>query len=398
MACAQPISSTSLTPALDTSAALAQLSTASPPEHILALALALKDELDPPHQSNFRVYCVMTYADDAETGDSSTSASPSADARPLRAMTGTNCEACGIHASFCAERTALVTLRNRANGFALLRAVRGLYLVCDGLSEITPGLLCREMLSSFIPMTTPIWLGARRADGSLAVRVVALGALLPFPHAYRGLRAHAIQLQFAAHRAEFSSARMLDDLYSESSSPSVAASTDGSASAAITPSPAPAAVPRDVLTRLVAAVEAVIDRDAQPWHFARIAAGVAFDDGSLFVAHQDKGLEYGTSVPAETKIFVELQRRRDAARSSSSASSSAPLPLPVCLLVIDHLGVWHAPCGQARALLSEFGYAHVAVAAWCDRRRACAWTNIGDLAPETPRCDALTQLARATAD
>jgi cytidine deaminase len=359
---------------LDTSAALAQLSTASPPEHILALALALKDELEPPHQSNFRVFCIMTYADDTD------GISPSADAHALRAMTGTNCEACGIHASFCAERTALVTLRNRANGFALLRNVRGLYLVCDGLTEITPGLLCREMLSSFIPMSTPVWLGGRRADGSLAVRVVALDALLPFPHAYRGMRAHAIQQQFAAHRAEFSSARMLDDLYPDSS-PSAASSS------AISPSPSPAAVPRDVLTRLVAAVEAAIDRDAQPWHFARIAAGVAFADGSVFVAHQDKGLEYGTSVPAEIKIFVELQRRRDS--STSSSSSSAPLPQPLCLLVIDHLGVWHAPCGQARALFSEFGYLNVAVAAWCDRRRVCAWTTCGELAPETPRCEAL---------
>ena len=175
---------------------------ATPPEHALAVAFALKDALAPPHQSNFRVLCIMTY-DDPDDQDT------------LGIVTGTNAEACAAHASFCAERTALVTLRNHPRGFERLAGVRALYLVCDGETEITPGMLCREMLASFIPLATPVWLGSRRAaDGHITARCITLEALVPFAHVYRGMRAVDIQSRFAQHRSTHPPARLVDDLFS----------------------------------------------------------------------------------------------------------------------------------------------------------------------------------------
>jgi cytidine deaminase len=265
----------------------------STPESSLALALALKDKLSPPHQSNFRVFCVMPFVD--------------LDDHTLRYVTGTNAEACALHSSFCAERTALVTLRNHPRGFERLANVKALYIVCDGPTEITPGarvgsssvssllcvvvifvvflfsgLLCREMLSSFIPMETPIWLGARADDGAIIQRCMTLAELLPFPHVYRGLRSSEIPPRFHQHRELYPIARLVADLIAESSS----------------------IVSEQQLLLLANSVHAAIADDASTVHFAHIAAGVLFADGTVFATSQDKGLEYSTSLPADVKVCV----------------------------------------------------------------------------------------------
>ena len=132
--------------------------------------------------------------------------------------------------------------------------------------------------------------------------------------------------------------------------------------------------------------QAALAHDTCTVHWARIAAACAFDDGSVYSCAQDKGLEYSTSVPAEVKLFVELQRRRTEASASR----------PVCALVLDHLGVWHAPCGQARAPLSEYGYNELRLAVWCEKRQCAVWCMAGELAPAAPQSDAL--LAAAGSD
>ena len=116
-------------------------------------------------------------------------------------------------------------------------------------------------------------------------------------------------------------------------------------------------------------------------HPLKLAAAVLFSDGMIESAWQLKALEFGCSLDPVSQLLAHIERRRAAVERlycSSCYSAKAPLPsapliacddgttlpapnaagivTPIAILMIDQVGVCHAPFAQGRSLLVEHGY------------------------------------------
>src|SRR5690606_7706217 len=89
---------------------------------------------------------------------------------------GTNTEPSYLGGSICAERAALVQLPRLGD----VRVVH-VYVVTDATYPLSPGVLCREVLSSKADLSTPITLGNAQ---STQILTVPLADLWPFPNVY----------------------------------------------------------------------------------------------------------------------------------------------------------------------------------------------------------------------
>ena len=114
--------------------------------------------LTPPRQSSFRVVAILFYElsdDDNNDGNyHDINGKP-----PRNFVVGTNDEPCTISGSLCAERAALLQLRFVPN----LRRITKVVIVTDSPQPISPGMLCREFMSShpvIDPMKLEIVLGS----------------------------------------------------------------------------------------------------------------------------------------------------------------------------------------------------------------------------------------------
>ena len=113
--------------------------------------------LTPPRQSSFRVVAILFYElsdDDNDGNDQGRNANPD-----RHFVVGTNDEPCTISGSLCAERAALLQLRFVPN----LRRITKVVIVTDSPQPISPGMLCREFMSShpaIDPTTLEIVLGS----------------------------------------------------------------------------------------------------------------------------------------------------------------------------------------------------------------------------------------------
>ena len=120
---------------------------------------------DSPSQSNFRVFalviidlCGLLYQ-----------------------IEGTNSEPCYIGGSICAERSALVKLRLLPGKWTIKKLV----IVTDNSSPISPGLLCREYITSMAAPQTPIILGSN--DNEVIIKST-IQFLHPYPYLYNKLK------------------------------------------------------------------------------------------------------------------------------------------------------------------------------------------------------------------
>ena len=110
--------------------------------------------ITPPRQSSFRVVAILFYELSSSDDDG--------DGRRWRrrhSVVGTNDEPCTISGSLCAERAALLQLRFVPNLVRISRVV----IVTDSSQPISPGMLCREFMSShpaIDPATLEIVLGS----------------------------------------------------------------------------------------------------------------------------------------------------------------------------------------------------------------------------------------------
>jgi len=107
--------------------------------------------ITPPRQSSFRVVAILFYELSLSSSDEHE------DVR--HSVVGTNDEPCTISGSLCAERAALLQLRFIPN----LRQITKVVIVTDSPQPISPGMLCREFMSShpaIDPATLEIVLGS----------------------------------------------------------------------------------------------------------------------------------------------------------------------------------------------------------------------------------------------
>lgn len=118
-------------------------------------------------------------------------------------------------------------------------------------------------------------------------------------------------------------------------------------------------------------------------HPLNLAAAVLFSDGTVESAWQLKALEFGCSLDPVSQLLAHIERRRAVVRSvycSACYSIKPPLPspplaayedttpppvaaaaaadivTPTAILMMDQVGVCHAPFAQGRSLLAEHGY------------------------------------------
>ena len=95
----------------------------------LTAANDVRLRMDRPLLSKFRVAAAVEYED-------------ALGARALKV--GFNTEPCSVGGSICAERSALSDLEDA-------RKILGVYIVSDSRAPITPGMLCREYMSTRFP-------------------------------------------------------------------------------------------------------------------------------------------------------------------------------------------------------------------------------------------------------
>jgi len=172
-------------------------------------ALQRKNKLQPPAHSLFRVFAIITYILHKSSSNNNLSE---------EYVTGTNGETSFIGGSICAERAALMKLRemhvkietptnnnndinNKWDAFGGIQ-IKTIYVVSDHPDPITPGLLCREFL---LESATPDTLVVMSGDSPTSLKqpfIISLGQLLPFSPLFARVptnRVTGIAQEFASH-------------------------------------------------------------------------------------------------------------------------------------------------------------------------------------------------------
>ena len=380
--------------------------------------------LTPPRQSSFRVVAILFYelSDDGNNDGHD---------KARHSVVGTNDEPCAISGSLCAERAALLQLRFVPN----LRQITKVVIVTDSPQPISPGMLCREFMSShpaIDPVSLEIVLGSAVcgrcgldlsgpdvgqsslsdlegrccSDGTTTTATAehtrtghdfrrtrtTLAELYPHPSPYVRLTATEAQqvgsayaqrlasttgtekdtlIQQLVSRGRFAAA---DDVVQEDLDRDMHGGSYRSGSAEEKPSSpsSPESVDEvlvcidgdmgeeeaylsklDAARYLLHLAQKASERDSRTaLHPLQYGAAVLFSDGSTYVAHQKKALEYGCSLDAVTQLASSIE---DKGREPGA-------PRPVLLVQADHFGVLHAPFAPGRAYLSEHGHGNCEIA------------------------------------
>jgi len=262
-----------------------------------------------PLLSSFVVSCTVSYT---------TSSSP-----VPRHFSAANSEPCSLVGSLCAERACLSSLPSLATDLSQILAV---HIVSDSESPLTPGFLCREYMNTAFPLSVmdpaavDVVLAGVTTAGQIdwsTVKSAPLSSYWPAPSIYTGLRV-------SSH--SFASLSLC-----------LPCSDAGSASTAAVSS---------LYDSLRALASSPVDLSIYPSdasHKVKYAAGVAFADGTVAVARQIVGLEYGTSLDPVGRLAAGIE-----AKCGESVSA-------VSVMIVDNYGGAHAPFGAGRAFLGELG-------------------------------------------
>lgn len=269
-----------------------------------------------PSQSLFRVFALLLVTVDDK----------------YVVVEGTNSEQGYIGGAICAERSALVKLRFFDN-----YRVEKVVIATDNTAPISPGLLCREYMMSCCAPSTSVVMAS--CCGSI-ITSCPIGVLFPYPYAYR-----------------YKSRNEIDEFAKDFSSKVGGVGSLGE-------------LALSVFNR---ALENVAhDRDDKS-HPLKLAAAVIFEDGSIEVAWQLKGLEYGCTMDPISQLIREMEKKRLCGTCHTKSQHESELDergtsvehmwttKPQMVVMTDQYGVCHAPFAQARALLTEHGYGFVGV-------------------------------------
>ena len=281
-----------------------------------------------PIHSNFLVAATVLYTDAAGH---------------LRTAQGVNSETCVLSSCICAERTALVQLRLFPWGWRHINAV---YITSSAPPPtlVSPGLLCREFMAEFSPAAAAVRERLTGSGGGVATAFPApptdvtvvllscdgahearhtLSALFPFPSLYHGVP-HAHLAAVGASFAGFATPVTEASLAAASPPPQLAALL-----------PAAAALHKEVATL------AAKPHGGDALYPIHLAAGALLSDGSIILARQLKGLEYGCSADAVVRL------------SGALGGGGAGALTPLLVVQADQFGNCPAPSAPARSLLCE---------------------------------------------
>eukprot|EP00301_Raphidiophrys_heterophryoidea_P021903 c6190_g1_i1.p1 GENE.c6190_g1_i1~~c6190_g1_i1.p1 ORF type:complete len:368 (-),score=81.46 c6190_g1_i1:289-1329(-) len=276
----------------------------------------VRESVDPPLQSKFRVAALIVFED-----------SKSNDQGPWYAI-GCNSEAANIALCICAERSALLKIRETGIKNPKILAI---HLISDAAYPITPGPLCRELLSDFALPSTPIISAA--SDPEKECLFFSLSDLYPHPPLYARVDASRLANHCAAFAGSSESwkngPKMANLLSTLSCSTEPALVTD--------------------------LVHQVVELAGKPnatsnLHPIQLAAGVLYDDGTVITARQCNAFEFGSTLDAVTMLANDLLKRKEATGK-----------IPAILVHADSGGVLHAPFSTPRAWLQAYGFEHMLV-------------------------------------
>ena len=332
----------------------------------IASTLELFRRTPRPIHSNFLVAATVLYTD--TTGQ-------------LRTAQGVNSETCVLSSCICAERAAMLQLRLHPKGWRYINTV---YITSSAPPPtlVSPGLLCREFMAEYsgaAAVARERLTGTGAAEGAVGgggalpappsdISIVlfscdgahearhALSALFPFPPLYNGVpHAHvaAVGASFAAGTA--------------------VAVSEAALSGAAPPAPLAARLPAATALHKAVAALAAAPHAGDALYPLHLAAGALFDDGTVRLARQLKGLEYGCSADAVVRL---------------TGAFGEGGPKPLLLIHCDQFGNCLAPSAPARSLLSEHqcalnaGELVVLVHAQCGALRLCSPAQLAPLACE----------------
>jgi len=259
---------------------------------LIRLAHSTRLSLKKPSQSYFRVVSIISYED--------------FDGNVVN-LFGANIESVFIGGSICAERAALCKLRMAHN----VKSVLSILIVSDALFPLSPGLLCREFLSSYLDRKVPVIMSGSSSDFE-SIRC-DVGDLYPFQSIYTNVERKDL-LQFGA---SFSEKMDKIESYFEGAK---------------------------LLETYSAAKEFIKYDSNHALHPISYAAAVLFDDGQIEAACQLKAAEYGSTLdPVSQLVRLIIAKGRENVE-------------PKFLIQVDQFGIMHAPFATARALLAEQGH------------------------------------------
>jgi cytidine deaminase len=226
---------------------------------------------------------------------------------------GINSETCNLENSFCAERTALVSLRSKYSDFK----ISAVYIAATSQDPVTPGALCREMLVENVDSLSDCRV-ISVAEGfdpskSNSFLVTTLSELYPYPCIYRNKQRSLLKDIGATSLRQHLKEPCLVDLYGK------------------------------------CIESANVEQPDEKLYPINYVAGVLFSDSTIAIARSDKLLEFGCSLDALGKLAHPIETKsKDSIR-------------PSYLLYCDQFGNLHAPFSKYRAWLCEKGFGDVKI-------------------------------------
>ncbi|GMH98331.1 hypothetical protein TrST_g9793 [Triparma strigata] len=235
----------------------------------------------------------------------------------IKTVTGVNSEPCSLSGSICAERAALSNMREDE-----IKKMLSVSIVSDSVKPITPGLLCREYMSSRFsrdvlnPDTFDVVLAGSKGDKVDwdSVIVMKLSSLFPCLPVHMTGRTVA-SLDFDKLRGMICKPCLPE--FDEELYEMAKAKAASKLNTTLHPS--------------------------EQYFRLSFAAGIRFSDGDCAVARQYVGLEYGTSVDPIAALAVKIEEKIEAGVRIKAVT------------VVDQLGIAVAPFAVGRAFLSELG-------------------------------------------
>jgi hypothetical protein len=385
------------------------------------LAHKYRLSINKPRQSSFRVVALLFYSTRKESEKEEHIFFSLPEHRQLtyqnrHYVVGTNDEPCHIGGSICAERAAMVQLRFVRN----IERVTKIVIVTDAPHEITPGLLCREFMSSspLVPPDTPIVLGGsnclhchttfedsencvthnndethtslvnvdmnRKSNTACCINahnfvysITFLEELYPYASPYVRLSAgECVKYGTSYIDSQSSNATVVDENEIYSSLLSRAGKNWGELSLN----------DENTVCKILIekSKEAAASDGRNEVHPIQYGAVVLFSDGAISIAHQKKGIEYGCTLDAVGQLAEAVQQK-----CYSVGKSDVPRKLitPVLLVQTDQFGIAHAPFAPGRAFFAEHGYGDCSVLIHRSDCQKLSRVKFNELVPGIPKMD-----------